>query len=128
MEFKKSNFRFLQFEIIILKLLPTILAEEEVEQMTRFRGDKNAFGAPGIPPRWTRGNKDGIGTAYSADSKIWYTVWRGTLTEIYYPTVDTPQTRDMEYLISDGQTFFHEEKRQLIQKSNGCNITIWVIA
>ncbi|MFI5421724.1 MAG: glycoside hydrolase family 15 protein, partial [Nitrososphaerales archaeon] len=84
--------------------------------MTRFRGDKNAFGAPGIPPRWTRGNKDGIGTAYSADSKIWYTIWRGTLTEIYYPTVDTPQTRDQEYLISDGQTFFHEEKRHLVSE------------
>src|SRR5579872_3948527 len=83
------------------------------ENMTQFRGDKIAFGAPGIPPRWTRGNKDGIGTAYSADSKIWYTIWRGTLTEIYYPTVDTPQTRDMEYLVSDGRTFFHEEKRHL---------------
>jgi glucoamylase len=81
--------------------------------MTRFRGDKDAFGSPGIPPKWTRGAKDGIGTSYSADSKIWYTLWRGTLTEIYYPTVDTPQTRDMEYLISDGQTFFHEEKRHL---------------
>src|ERR1700730_1893373 len=81
--------------------------------MTRFRGKNEAFGAPGIPPKWTRGAKDGIGTSYSADSKIWYTLWRGTLTEIYYPTVDTPQTRDMEYLISDGQTFFHEEKRHL---------------
>ncbi len=81
--------------------------------LTSFRGNNNAFGAPGIPPRWTRGNKDGVGTSYSADSKIWYTVWRGTLTELYYPTVDRPQLRDMEYLVSDGSTFFHEEKRQL---------------
>ncbi len=81
--------------------------------MTSFRGSINAFGAPGIPPKWTRGNKDGIGTSYSADSKIWFTVWRGTLTELYYPTVDRPQLRDMEYLVSDGSTFFHEEKRQL---------------
>ncbi|HYB04361.1 MAG TPA: hypothetical protein VED17_07860, partial [Nitrososphaerales archaeon] len=54
-----------------------------------------------------------MGTSYSADSKIWYTVWRGTLTELYYPTVDRPQLRDMEYLVSDGSTFFHEEKRHL---------------
>lgn len=54
-----------------------------------------------------------MGTAYSSDSKIWFTVWRGTLTEVYFPTVDRPQIRDMEFLISDGATFFHEEKRQL---------------
>ncbi|HXQ92169.1 MAG TPA: glycoside hydrolase family 15 protein [Nitrososphaerales archaeon] len=81
--------------------------------MTSFRGDFNAFGTPGIPPKWTRGNKDGVGTSYSADSRIWFTVWRGTLTELYYPTVDRPQLRDMEYLVSDESTFFHEEKRVL---------------
>ena len=81
--------------------------------MASFRGNKNAFGAPGIAPRWARGNKEGVGTAYSGESQIWYTIWRGTLTEAYYPTVDRPQIRDMEYLISDGKTFFHEEKRHL---------------
>jgi glucoamylase len=35
------------------------------------------------------------------------------LNEIYYPTIDRPQTRDMELLFSDGETFFHEEKRDL---------------
>ena len=44
---------------------------------------------------------------------IWFTVWRGTLTEAYYPTVDRPQLRDMEYLVSDESTFFDEEKRVL---------------
>jgi len=63
---------------------------------------KDAFGSPGIEPRWTRGNKEGVGTAYSADSKVWFTLWRGTLTEAYYPTVDRPQMRDMEFLITDG--------------------------
>ena len=81
--------------------------------MVRLHGDRNAFGTPGIEPRWTRGNKDAMGTAYSADSRIWFTMWRGTLTEVYYPTVDRPQLRDLEYLITDGKTFFHEEKRHL---------------
>lgn len=85
--------------------------------MVRFRGTKDAFGAPGIEPKWSRGDKDGVGTAYSADSKIWFSTWRGTLTEAYFPTVDTPQLRDMEFLISDGQTFFHEEKRHLVTTS-----------
>jgi glucoamylase len=73
----------------------------------------SAFGWPGIEPRWARGDKEGVGTAYSDDSKVWFTLWRGTLTEAYYPTIDQPQLRDLEYLISDGRTFFHEEKRHL---------------
>jgi glucoamylase len=51
--------------------------------------------------------------AYSAASRIWYTVSHGILNEIYYPTIDRPQTRDMEFLLTDGETFIHEEKRDL---------------
>ena len=72
-----------------------------------------AFGAPGIPARWTHGNKDGVGTAYSAASKIWFTLFNGIVTEVYYPTVDRPQIRDLQYLVTDGKSFFHEEKRDL---------------
>ncbi|MCI4324431.1 MAG: glycoside hydrolase family 15 protein [Thermoplasmata archaeon] len=78
-----------------------------------FRGDREAFGGPGIDPKWTHGNKDGVGTAFSADCKLWFTVWRGVVTEVYYPLVDRPQLRDLQFLVSDGTTFFHDEKRQL---------------
>jgi len=72
-----------------------------------------AFGPPGMEPRWTRGNKDGTGTAYATSSKVWFTLWNGILTEVYYPTVDRPQIRDLQYLVTDGSGFFHEEKRHL---------------
>ena len=74
---------------------------------------RDAFGWPGIPPRWTHGGKDGVGTAYSASSRVWFTIWRGILTEVYYPTVDRAQLRDLQLLITDGRSFFHEEKRHL---------------
>jgi glucoamylase len=74
---------------------------------------KEAFGQPGIEPRWTRSNKAGIGTAYSASSHLWFTIWNGIVTEVYYPTVDRPQLRDLQFLATDGKTFFHEEKRDL---------------
>ncbi len=77
------------------------------------RGDRNAFGAPGMPPRWSHSNKEGVGTAYSADSRLWFTVWRGIVTEVYFPRIDRPQLRDLEFLVTDGETFFHEEKRHL---------------
>lgn len=52
-----------------------------------------------------------MSTAYAASSRIWFTCSHGTLNEIYYPTIDRPQTRDMELLFTDEETFFHEEKR-----------------
>ncbi len=72
-----------------------------------------ATGAPGIPPRWTRSAKDAIGTAYSSVSRIWFTESAGVLNEIYFPTIDQPQVRDVQFLMTDGETFFHEERRHL---------------
>lgn len=86
-----------------------------------------AFGKPGIEPRWTRGDKEGVGTAYNSSSRVWFTLWRGILTETYYPTVDRPQLRDMQFLITDGSSFFHEEKRDLIGKTalKSCGIPVY---
>jgi glucoamylase len=73
-----------------------------------------AFGAPGLEPRWTSSVKDAVGTAYSASSRIWFTCSHGILNEIYHPTIDRAQVRDMEFLVTDGETFAHEEKRDLL--------------
>ena len=81
--------------------------------MAHYRGNKSAFGAPGYQPRWTRADKDGVGTAYSTGGRVWFTIGRGILTEVYYPTVDRPQMRDLEFLFSDGDGLFLEEKRDL---------------
>jgi glucoamylase len=69
----------------------------------------HAFGAPGLEPRWAHANKEGVGTAYAPSTRVWYTLWNGHLTEIYYPTVDRPQVRDLLYLVTDGKTFLHSE-------------------
>ncbi len=81
--------------------------------MAIFRGTREAFGNPGIPPKWTHGDKQGVGTAYSGSSRLWFTIWNGIVTEVYYPTVDRPQTRDLQFLITDGETFFQDEIRDL---------------
>src|SRR5882672_2903620 len=72
-----------------------------------------AFGAPGIEPRWTSSAKEGVGTAYHTSCRLWFTLSHGIVNEIYYPRVDQPNTRDFQFLISDGETFCHEEKRDL---------------
>jgi glucoamylase len=81
--------------------------------MAGFRGERDAFGQPGLEPRWTHACKDGVGTAYSADSRVWFTIWNGCLTEIYYPTIDRPQVRDLQLLLTDGHAIFHDENRHL---------------
>jgi len=70
--------------------------------------NSTAFGAPGIEPRWTSSAKDGIGTAYHNASCIWFTLSHGIVNEIYFPHVDSPNTRDMVQtataLLACGQT------------------------
>ncbi len=84
--------------------------------MVKFLDRQQAFGAPGIEPRWTHSNKEGVGTAYSTASRLWFTIWNGIVTEVYYPTIDRPQVRDLQYLITDGNSLFHEEKCDLKSK------------
>ncbi len=76
-----------------------------------------AWGAPGIEPRWTHSAKDVVGTAYSTASPIWFTTSRGVLNEIYFPTIDRPQIRDLQYLVTDGETFFHDVHRNQVSKT-----------
>ncbi len=74
---------------------------------------RRAFGAPGIEPRWSRSDKLAVGTAYFTGSRVWFTLAAGIVSEVYYPTIDRPQIRDLQYLITDGETFFHDERRDL---------------
>ncbi len=76
---------------------------------------------------WSTGIKQIFGTAYEAYdlsnhyssnsptaplSRVWFTGGYGILTEIFWPTVDTAQIRDHQILVSDGNTFFFEERKQ----------------
>jgi glucoamylase len=75
--------------------------------------ERPAPGGPGIEPRWTSSVKDSMGTAYSSSSHVWYTLSRGVLNEVYYPTIDRPQIRDLQFLVTDGETFFHDERHDM---------------
>jgi glucoamylase len=57
---------------------------------------------------WSRADKDATGTARSLSSQVWYTTAGGIITEVYFPDVDKPQVRDLQLIITDGSTFFHD--------------------
>ena len=84
-------------------------------------------GSPGgrIEPRWTHGAKVAVGTAYSTSSRVWYTLDAGCVTEVYYPTIDTPQIRDLQFLVTDGERFFHDERRNFTSEVDCITEAAW---
>ena len=68
-----------------------------------------APGVPGAAANWSGGDKDGFGTARGTRSKVWYTLNDGTLSEVFFPRIDTPATRDTQLVVSDGATFADRE-------------------
>ena len=65
--------------------------------------------SPGKASDWAPGDKDGFGTSRTLRSKVWYTINDGELTEVFFPRIDTPATRDTQLVISDGETFADRE-------------------
>ena len=79
-----------------------------------------APGWPGIEPRWTSSAKSGVGTALSRHSRVWFTLSHGILNEIYFPRVDQACTRDQGLIVTDGSSFFSEEKRHCKFENRPC--------
>src|ERR1700677_83264 len=68
----------------------------------------------GLPPVHDSPQKSMVGTAVNAPgSSIYFTGYEGDVSEVYFPTVDTLATANMEFLIGDAaNTFVDEEKLQ----------------
>src|SRR3954454_1104795 len=68
-----------------------------------------APGAPGTVANWAPGNKEGFGTSTTTAGKAWFTLQGGELSEVYAPDLGTPSLRDLQFVVSDGQTFTERE-------------------
>jgi glucan 1,4-alpha-glucosidase len=78
---------------------------------------QQAPGAPGAKPAWTNGNKVGVGTSVTENSKVWFTLGRnGALNEVYYPAVDSANTRTLELIVTDGKSFAELESQDTDHK------------
>ncbi len=73
-----------------------------------FTADQ-APGAPGSPPNWCEGAKQLVGTSLEP-ARVWFTLGRGILNEVYYPRVDIPQLRDLGFIVADNAGFWEEVK------------------
>jgi glucoamylase len=71
-----------------------------------------APGAPGGKPTWTNANKVGVGTSTTTSSRVWFTLGQsGALDEVYYPALDSANTRALELIVTDGATFAEIESQ-----------------
>jgi glucoamylase len=58
-----------------------------------------APGAPGKDAQWASAGKQGVGTSNNLESKVWFTLQGGSLTEVFYPTVDMPNVHFLEFVV-----------------------------
>jgi len=64
-----------------------------------------APGGPGGKADWLPSNKTGVGTSYTTASNVWFTLQGGRLSEVYYPRLDTPSVRNIDFVVTDGHSF-----------------------
>ncbi len=64
-----------------------------------------AVDGPGTLSRFGLARKDCLGTARNTNSKVWYTIANGVLSDVYYPTVDNTNVETLQYIVTDGSTF-----------------------
>jgi glucoamylase len=66
---------------------------------------ENPVTPKGANADWLPANKTGFGTSYTTTSNVWFTLQNGRLSEVYYPRVDTPSVRNLDFIVTDGKTF-----------------------
>jgi glucoamylase len=69
------------------------------EARAQQAGSNLAPGAPGAEARWPSAGKQGVGTSNTLESKVWFTLRAGVMTEVYYPTVDVANSQELQFVV-----------------------------
>ncbi|WP_028061992.1 glycoside hydrolase family 15 protein [Solirubrobacter soli] len=64
---------------------------------------ERAPGAPGGKATWAPADKQGFGTSATKASRVWFTLRKAGLTEVYYPDLSHPSARSLDFMV-DGRT------------------------
>lgn len=60
--------------------------------------------APGNDAQWATAGKQGIGTSASLESKVWFTLAQGVMTEVYYPDVTVANVHLLQFVVVNSKT------------------------
>lgn len=92
-----------------LTVLLSVLAVVATTGAAPARDD--APGAPGEPAVYQPADKQGFGTARGGTaSPVWFTLGGGSMTEVFYPDLSTPASRELTLLVTDGRSFTEEAR------------------
>ena len=80
---------------------------------TAVASDAVAPGAPGAMSYFDLARKDCVGTSAGTQSKVWYTVANGVLSDTYEPTIDNTNVSTLQYVVTDGSTFTDLQTRDM---------------
>src|SRR5829696_4267455 len=89
-----------------------------------------ATDGPGALSHFDLARKDCVGTARNRDSKVWFTVADGMLSDVYFPTNDTTNNETLQYIVTDGSSFTDLQARDMTytveapdDRSLSCRVT-----
>lgn len=60
---------------------------------------QQAPGAPGNDAHWPSAAKNGFGTSNTLASNVWFTLNNGVMTEVFYPTLDIPNSQAVQFVV-----------------------------
>jgi glucan 1,4-alpha-glucosidase len=72
-----------------------------------------ATDGPGSLSHFDLARKDCLGTARNTNSKVWFTVANGVLSDVYYPTADNTNVETLQFIVTDGLTFTDLQARDM---------------
>ncbi|MEO8041758.1 MAG: glycoside hydrolase family 15 protein, partial [Acidobacteriota bacterium] len=70
-----------------------------------------APGGPGHDAQWSTAAKQGIGTSANLESKVWFTLAQGVMTEVYYPDVTKANVQMLQFVVVNTKTKKVETER-----------------
>ncbi|MFN2406498.1 MAG: alpha-amylase family glycosyl hydrolase [Pyrinomonadaceae bacterium] len=77
-----------------VKVNGTRVGDFKADLKTDLKADAN------VRRGWPTAAKNGFGTSTTLASKVWFTLANGVLTEVFYPTVDTPIVKTLQLTVS----------------------------
>ena len=63
-----------------------------------------APGAPGKDAHWATAGKQAVGTSATLNSKVWFTLAQGVMTEVYYPDVTVANVHLLQFIVVNRTT------------------------
>ncbi len=102
-----TNIRYFNF----LNLAPLRLCVFALILTFGINAQTLAPGGPGKDAHWSTAGKQAIGTSASLDSKVWFTLAQGVMTEVYYPNVTVANVETLQFVVVNPKTKKVETER-----------------